>query len=136
MSNSIFSTLEQQCMLEKELEELREKVLLLEQENTILKQKELDRTQLNPDAECACIYTNGTSSYIYGEKEQLDRLLINCMGLKFSRSNGCWGDTINFGSIASAKTCLLRNGYKYSYTTQALNTNSSFYFIENWIKGV
>ncbi len=91
MSNSIFSTLEQQCILEKELNELREKISLLEQENAILKQRELDRTKLNMDAECACIYTNGTSSYIYGELEQLDRLLTNCTGLKFTRSSGVWG---------------------------------------------
>jgi len=136
MSNSIFSTLEQQCMLEKELNKLREKISLLEQENATLKQRELDRTKLNMDAECACIYTNGTSSYIYGELEQLDRIILNSEGLKFTRSSGVWGWTINFNSIASAKTCLLRNGYKYSYTSQAYNTNSNNYHVENWIRGI
>jgi len=135
MSESIFSTLEQQCILEKELNELREKISLLEQENTILKQRELDRTKLNMDADCACIYTNSTSSYVYGESEQLDRLLTICEGLKFARLSGAWGDTINFKSIASARTCLLRNGYKYSYTSQAFNTNTN-YQVENWIRGI
>jgi hypothetical protein len=136
MSNSIFSTLEQNCALERELEELREKISLLEQENSILKQRELDRTKLNMDGECACIYTNNTSTYIYGEKEQLDRLLENCTELKFSRSKGVWGDTISFISIASARTCLLRSGYKYSYTSQTFQSNSSCLYVENWIRGV
>lgn len=136
MSNSIFSTLEQNYALERELEELKGKILLLEQENSSLKQRELDRTKLNMDGKCACLYTNNRSSYIYGEKEQLDELLENSTGLQFSRGKNEWGDFIIFVSIASAKTCLLRNGYKYSYTSQANNNTSCCFYVENWIRGV
>lgn len=136
MSNSIFSTLEQQCILEKELNELREKISLLEQENAILKQRELDRTKLNMDAECACIYTNTAGAYVYGEKEQLDKLILNSEGLKFTRTKGQWGDVIQFNSVASARTCLLRNGYKYTYTSQTYYKDSCVIYLENWIRGI
>jgi hypothetical protein len=136
MSNSIFSTLEQNIVLEKELNELKDKISLLEQENANLKQRELDRTKLNMDAECVCIYTNGTNSYIYCELEQLDRLVLNSEGLKFTRSSAGWGDTVDFKSIASARTCLLRNGYKYSYTSQAYYSNTTNLQVENWIRGI
>jgi hypothetical protein len=136
MSDSIFSKLEQECALEREIKILKEKISLLEQENAILKQTELDRTKLNMDAECACIYTNSSEAYVYGEKEQLDKLILNSEGLKFVRTKGQLGESIQFYSVASARTCLLRNGYKYTYTSQAYYKDSCSLYLENWIRAI
>jgi hypothetical protein len=136
MSDSIFSKLEQECALEREIIILKEKISLLEQENAILKQTELDRTKFNMDAECACIYTNSTGACVYGEKEQLDKLIFNSEGLKFTRTKVQWGDLIQFNSVASARTCLLRNGYKYTYTSQSYYKDSCALHLENWIRGI
>lgn len=94
MDPTIFSKLELECGMEKEIERLKNQIALLEKENQLLKQNEVERTKLNMKAECACIYSSG-----------------------------------------SARTCLLRNGYKFSYVSNAYNTPLE-YHVENWIRGV
>lgn len=137
MDPTIFSKLELDCGMEKEIERLKNQIDLLEKENQLFKQKEVERTKLNMEAECACIYSNSSGTWVYGESEQLDRLLANCSGLSctINKQNGGWGSTIKFVSIASAKTCLLRNGYKFSYVSNAYNTPLEYY-VENWFRGV
>lgn len=137
MDLTIFSKLESDYAMEKEIERLKNQMALLEQENQLLKQKEVERTKLNMEAECACIYSNSSGIWVYGESEQLDRLLANCSGLSYTntKTNGGWGTSIKFTSIASAKTCLLRNGYKFSYVSNAYNTPLE-YHVENWFRGV
>lgn len=137
MDPTIFSKLELECGMEKENERLKNQIALLEQENQLLKQKELERTKLNMEAECACIYSNASGTWVYGESEQLDRLLVNCSGLTYTKNTtpGSWGLSIKFVSIASARTCLLRNGYKFSYVSNVYNTPLE-YHVENWFRGV
>lgn len=136
MSDSIFSKLETECKKDKLIKELREQVQLLEQENNLLKEKEVERTKLNPEAECVCIYANNMGTYVYGEEEQLEKMLLNKRGLKYTCSSGAWGKSLQFNSIASAKTFLLINGYKYSYTSQTYYNNTICLYVENWIRGV
>lgn len=134
MDQTIFSKLELECGMEKENERLKNQIALLEKENELLKQKEVERTKLNMEAECACIYSNGVGIYVYVELEQMDRLLANCSGLKYNRhdqNEGSWGFSIKFVSIASARTCLLRNGYKFSYVSLVDASH-----VENWFRGV
>lgn len=110
MDQTIFSKLELECGMEKENERLKNQIALLEKENELLKQKEVERTKLNMEAECACIYSHGDGIYVYVELEQMDRLLANCSGLKYNKhdqNEGSWGFSIKFVSIASARTCLL-----------------------------
>jgi len=137
MDLTIFSKLESDYAMEKEIERLKNQMALLEQENQLLKQKEVERTKLNMEAECACIYSTSSGIWVYGESEQLDRLLANCSGLTYTKNTtiGGWGFSIKFTSIASAKTCLLRNGYKFSYVSNAYNTPLE-YHVENWFRGV
>ena len=95
-------------------------------------------TRDSMDAQCACVYTDISNSYIYGESNQLDQLILNSEGLICSRINRFYvlpGDTICFLSIASARTCLLRNGYKYSHNSYAYNENIT-YQIEIWIRNI
>jgi len=144
MDQTIFSKLELECGMEKENERLKNQIALLEKENELLKQKEVERTKLNMEAECACIYSHGDGIYVYVELEQMDRLLANCSGLKYNthdQNQTSWGFSIKFVSIASARTCLLRNGYKFSYVSLVdARTNHSdhpiYHHVENWFRGV
>lgn len=136
MTDSIFSKLNLECEKDKLIKELKEQVQLLEQENNLLKKKEIERTKLNPEAECACIYTNSEGIYVYGEDEQLEKMLLNNKGLKYASASGAWGKSLKFNSIASAKTFLLINGYKYSYTSQTYYSNTTCLYVENWIRGI
>lgn len=141
MEQTIFSKLELECGMEKENERLKNQIALLEKENELLKQKEVERTKLNMEAECACIYSNSDGIYVYVELEQMDRLLANCSGLKYNthdQNEGSWGFSIKFVSIASARTCLLRNGYKFSYVSIVYSPKKQVfeYHVENWFRGV
>ena len=51
---------------------------------------------------------------------------------------GTWEFSIKFVSIASAKTCLLRNGYKFSYVSIVYPPKENLleYHVENWFRGV
>lgn len=85
--------------------------------------------------ECICLFTNMYLSFVYGEKEQLERLIENYTGstLNFTtcfKAGLNWGPYIQFDSIASARTILLRSNFKYSYQTQVNATQ----YIECWIK--
>lgn len=130
--------------MEKNIEQLKEQIDLLTksnnklcEENNLFKQKEVERTKLNMDAECVCILTDLDGTHMYGEKEQLNKMLENCTGFTHWRSsNYILGDFVVFNSIASAKTCLLRNGYKYSYESKKYDNDNKFLYVENWIKGV
>jgi len=137
-TDTIFSKLELECGLEKKNVELEEKIKQLEQENTLLKEKELSRTKLNMEAECACIYTNGSGAYVYGELEQLDKMLSNCAGLKYAKNvtGSGWGSNIHFTSIASARTCLLKNGFTYSYESKTYFRDTTCLYVENWFRGI
>jgi len=131
---TVFSKLELECRLEKENSQLKEKIKQLEQENTLFKQKELSKTKLNMNAECVCIYTTSTSTTIYGDSAQIDKLQSNCADLKYTKVDAdTWGSRIQFTSITSAKTCLLRNGYVYSHDSK---TSDRPYYVENWFKGI
>ena len=64
MSSTTFSILEQEYNKDMLIENLRNEILNLkstitvsEKENVELKQKELDRTKVNLEAECLCLYT-------------------------------------------------------------------------------
>ena len=123
--------------------ELEQAIEQLKEENELLKQKDLERTKINLDAECACIYSNPNGTYLYGEPEQLDRMMVNCTGLRCIKGTegpcaGNYGHTLKFASIASAKTCLLRNGYKFSHDSKAYHQDSvvGVLYFENWVKGV
>jgi len=132
MSNQIdtvFSRLELECAECK----LMEKIKKLEQENALLKEKEVSRTKFNMEAECVCVVF-GKSTRIYGEVETLDKLLSNCTGLKYTRSVCVeWGPiaTLNSTSIATAKNFLLKIGYVYSH-----ETTIDGYKLENWVRGI
>lgn len=144
MENTVFSKLEFENTMEKEIEQLKEKIAFLEQQNNELnqinklhEQKDFERTKLNMDAECACVYTNSSIGvYLYGEFEQLTKMLDYCKDIKHSRNTDHLGPYIIFESVASAKTCLLRNGYKYSHESKVYHKDMATLYFENWIRGV
>lgn len=146
MSESLFSDITRISKLKKEIEELKKEIeelkkenMKIKEKNACLEQKEIDRTKFNIDAECLCLYTHQTGSYIYGNIKQLEKIHENCSDLQHETSNNHakWGAGHRFLSIADARTCLLRNGYKLLYvsnthwcpTIQKLE-------IENWVKGI
>jgi len=90
------------------------------------------------DIQCVCIHTNEDYTYIYGNNKQLRDIASNLEGLKFEVSYGFYGQYIKYKSISCVKTCLLRNGYKFSHVSQVHSEcdGVNTIFMENWIKGI
>ena len=110
MSTNTLLKLEEEYIKDKEIEELKKKIELLEKENNEFKQKEIERSKLNLEVECLSLYSNcDRGPVIFGEEEILNKL--NLTELNNSRYNGsAWGgNALCFKSFASARTCLFRN---------------------------
>jgi hypothetical protein len=132
MSESIFTAISIISKLEKEIEDLKQK-------NALLEQKEAETKNFNIEAECLCLYTNSLGAHIYGNIGQLEKIIKNCKNIRYETTgvHPNWGPGYRFNSIADARTCLLKNGYKFAYSStthwcpviQAIS-------VENWFKGI
>ena len=84
------------------------------------------------------VYKDISNVYLYGEKEQLKKLITNSptdsFTLDFFITSNTWGPCIKFSSIASVYTFLLRNEFKLMHESKAHYSNESSYFIEVWYR--
>ena len=142
-STNTFSLLENEFNKDTQIENLNKEIELLKNENQELKHKEFERTKSNPEAECLCLYVSvGEGSVIFGEEKQLVELMRNCPNPKnvFDAHNNNWcGSGYRFKSCASAKTWLLRNGYKFMYESNIYHMHgqtAAFMKLENWVRGI
>ncbi len=94
-----------------------------------------------PLAQAVVIYKSTNHVYLYGEEEQLKTLCCNIEGTPFDlkisyRSVNSWGPHLEFTSISSVYTFLLRNGFIFFKDTKAYSGSEQDYFLEIWIKDV
>ena len=143
MSSNTLLKLEEEYVKDKEIEELKKKNELLEKELEELKNKEIERSKLNLEVECLCLFTNTNGgTVIFGEEENLKKLnLINLRHEKCVNNSVLpWGGNgLHFLSLASARTCLFRNGYKLSYVSEVHHVHNQTFApvkLENWVKGL
>ncbi len=95
--------------------------------------------KLKPNTQALIVYKNSNSIYLYGEKAQLEQLNKTIDSQPFDiicslTSYNSWGPYLEFKSIASVYTLLLRNGFRLSHESKAHIANESNYFIEVWIR--
>ena len=134
-----FADPESDLSKDKLIEELKERVKILEE---IIKSKNI--------ISCVCVIEN----CVYGDELQLEEMFINCVyklkldemssnynNFKFTKQTSTrFGKYYHFVSIASARTFLLINGFKFSYNSEICHYDNGigkFLYkqnVENWIR--
>ncbi len=121
----------------EQIENYKKRIMELEEENKKLSVR-YERNN-NPFAQSLVVYKDQSRIYLYGEKKQLQEIAIKIpeqpfdLDMSFS-TYGSWGPSLQFTSIASVYTILLRNGFKFLYEGKAHLSSESSYFIEVWYR--
>ena len=121
---SLFLNIENSCRLEKKNKEL-------EEENKLLKQRELERIRVKPPIESVVLYLHSGAAYMMCEVSQ------EAQFSSFTKDNGNtgWGNGIKFNSIAGMNTQLLRLGFRRLYESKHYY-NSTTLPTETWVKNM
>jgi hypothetical protein len=119
-----------------EFEQLKQMMLETQKElkETRMELFEKSKSDINEMKESVIVCASANRIGIYGEEKQLREIMLKCPDLSSPQLlSNSWGPCLSFPSIASSKTCLLKNGYMYSYNSKFWHSSRD-YDVETWIK--